>query len=194
MTVLRKEGTEPFAQVPLVDPSGTFTSGDVVDGLAAEPGTGSAWVAYRGEMEIELPYSARLARIHADGTVDPEIRLPAPGEGISEHGTAGPIACPGAEQCWMGTEHGWLFHLGPDLPQDTDPAMHALITFRPADDSLPFVPPIDLPEDDSGAASPYEYRPAEEEAQQRSEKQAATAEAGVFGAAPAGDRRSACSS
>lgn len=170
VTVLRKEGAEPFAQVPLADPSGVFTYGDVVDGLAAEPGTDAAWVAFRGEMEIELPYPARLARIHADGTVDPEVRLPGPGEGLSEHGTAGPIACPAAEQCWLGTEHGWLFHLGPDLAQDTDPAMHTLITFRPPDDSLPFVPPIDLPEDDSGASSPYEYRPAEEEAGTSSER------------------------
>ena len=62
----------------------------------------------------------------------------------------------------MATEHGWLFHLGPDPSQDTDPAMHMLITFRPPDDSLPAVPPIDLPEDDSGASSPFEYRPPEE--------------------------------
>lgn len=162
VTVLRKQGAAPFAQVPLVDPADVFAPGDAVTGLAPEPGTDSAWVAFRGETEIELPYPAQLSRIHADGTVDPELRLPAPGEGLSFHGTAGPVACPATEQCWMGTEHGWLFHLGPDLAQDTDPAMHALITFRPPDNSLPFVPPIELPDDDSGASSPFEYRPAEE--------------------------------
>jgi hypothetical protein len=51
----------------------------------------------------------------------------------------------------MATGEGWLFHLGPDLPQDTDPAMHVLVSYRPPDHSLPSVPPISLPEDNSGA-------------------------------------------
>lgn len=162
ITFLRKEGSDPFAQVPLLDPEAVLGVGDAVNGLATEPGTDYAWVAFRGETEIESAFPARLTRIHADGTVDPEIKLPAAEEGLSPHGTAGPVACPAAEQCWMASERGWLFHLGSDLPQDTNPAMHTLITFRPPDNSLPFVPPIDLPEDDSGSSSPYEYRPAEE--------------------------------
>ena len=52
----------------------------------------------------------------------------------------------------MATQLGWLFHLGPDPEPNHDPAMHAgVITVRPRDDSLPVVPPISLPEDDSGA-------------------------------------------
>src|SRR5207342_3419447 len=94
---------------------------------------------------------ARLAFVHEDGAVEAAALLPNEGEGIGLKGAAGPIACPAAGQCWMATERGWLFHRGPDLPQDTDPALHALVTFRPADASLPTVPPISLPEDNSGA-------------------------------------------
>jgi hypothetical protein len=162
VTALRKVGGEPFAQLTGVSQEGVFEPGDAVTGLAAEPSDERVWVGFRGEAEIEGSYSARLTRVHADGTLDEEIRLPTPGEELGPHGAAGPIACPAPEQCWMATERGWLFHLGPDLPQDTDPAMHALIDFRPPDDSLPFVPPVELPEDDSGAISQYEYQALEE--------------------------------
>src|SRR5262249_17248680 len=67
------------------------------------------------------------------------------------------------EQCWMATSRGWLFHLGADPAPNDDPAMHALISFRPRDNSLPSVPPIGLPEDNSGAPSPYEYSGTGEE-------------------------------
>ncbi len=171
MTVLRKAGAGPFAQIHLVDPEGVLEFGDGLAGLAAEPGSEYAWLAFRGEGEHEVAsHQARLTRVHADGTVDPEIRLPAEGEGLSAHGPAGPIACPAAEQCWLATERGWLFHLGADPAPNADPAMHALITFRPPDDSLPFVPPVDLPEDDSGAASPFEYKGAGEEPEKEPER------------------------
>jgi hypothetical protein len=62
----------------------------------------------------------------------------------------------------MATRRGWLFHLGPPLPQDTDPAMHALIAFRPPDESLPTPPPFELPEDDSGSESAEEEAPPAE--------------------------------
>lgn len=160
VAVLRKVGTAPFAQLAL---SGApFERGDAVMGVAAEPGAEDAWIGFRGEQEIEGAFQARLTRVHADGSLDKEIRLPAPGEELSPHGSVGPVACAAIEQCWMATVKGWLFHLGPDLPQDTDPAMHTLIDFRPPDDSLPFVPPVELPEDDSGSISQYEYQALEE--------------------------------
>jgi hypothetical protein len=56
----------------------------------------------------------------------------------------------------MATGEGWLFHLGPDLPQDADPAMHVLVSYRPPDDSLPSVPPISLPEDNPESEPPSE--------------------------------------
>jgi hypothetical protein len=149
ITVLRLSGGG-FEQLPLLDPGGFLTAGDRSGGAAAEPGGEAIWVGV-GHLQDEPPAPARLVRIHADGSVEPPVLLPAEGEGIGRKGEAGPVACPAAEQCWMATSEGWLFHLGPDLPQDTEPAMHALIEFRPPDDSLPSVPPISVPEDNSGA-------------------------------------------
>ena len=153
VTALRLEGGD-LAQVALDDPSGALGPGIRVGGLAAEPG-GAAWVGFRGTGEGAVP-PARLARVHPDGTVEPPVLLPAEGEGIGRKGAAGPIACPDEEQCWMATAQGWLFHLGPNLAQNTDPALHVLVSFRPPDNSLPSVPPISLPEDDSGAELPPE--------------------------------------
>ncbi len=157
VTALRL-GAEGFEQVTLEDPGGALGPGDRVGGAAADPGSGDAWVGFREPGDKVAP-PARLTRIHADGTVDPPILLPGEGEGIGHKGPVGPIACPAAGQCWMATGDGWLFHLGPDLPQDTDPAMHVLISYRPPDHSLPSVPPISLPEDNSGAYLPPEEMP-----------------------------------
>lgn len=159
VTALRL-GPEGFEQVVLEDLAGVFGPGDRILGAAAEPGSDDAWVGFRVSGDpINAP--ARLTVIHADGTVDQPTILPAEGEGIGRKGPAGPIACPAAGQCWMATGTGWLFHLGPGLPQDTDPAMHVLVSFRPPDNSLPSVPPISLPEDNSGAESPAEETPDE---------------------------------
>ena len=148
-----------LAQVPVS--SGTFQPGDHVGGLAIEPGSDSAWVtfAHAGEFTGGSPVAsapgavARVARVHADGSVGEEAQLPAPAEGLSRKGIAGPIVCPALEQCWMATRRGWLFHLGGSLPPDADPAMHALITSRPPDNSTPPIPPVELPFDDSGSES-----------------------------------------
>lgn len=149
VTALRL-GSTGFEQVALDDPGGVLEAGDRVGGIAAEPGSEDVWVGFSEPGDFSSS-PARLALVHADGSIDPPILLPAAGEGIGRRGPAGPIACPAAGQCWMATEGGWLFHLGPDLPRNTDPAMHALVTFRPPDASLPSVPPVELPEDNSGA-------------------------------------------
>ncbi len=131
----------------------TFLPGDEVNGLAAEPGAAAAWVGFRHDGEGVNP-PARLARVHAGGTVEAPLELPAEGEGVGNKGVAGPVACPEAGQCWMATEDGWLFHLGPDPAEpNTDSALHTLIAYRPPDASLPTVPPTALPEDDSGLFS-----------------------------------------
>jgi hypothetical protein len=151
VTVLRLAGSS-FEQLSLDDPSEAFNPGTEVGGLAAEPGAAAAWVGFTRRGEGFEP-KARLALVHADGHVDPPIALPEAGEGVGLVGTAGPIDCPAPGQCWMATQKGWLFHLGPDLPRDEDPAMHALIAFRPPDNSVPSLPPLTLPEDNSGAAA-----------------------------------------
>jgi hypothetical protein len=148
VTVLRL-GSGGFEQVSLEDPTPAFEPGDSVTGLAAEPGAGAAWIGFRHATGDRVVRSTRLARVHADGTVEPPLELRPEGE-ISPKGWTGPIECPAAGQCWMATEQGWLYHLGEDPPKDHEPAMHALVTFRPRDASLPDVPPVSLPVDDSG--------------------------------------------
>lgn len=159
VTVVRSSGPNAFAQLPL-SPNATFGPGDKVPAAAAEPGAGRIWVSLRHPGE-GTQVAARVAAIGADGSVEPPHTLPAEDEGIGPKGPAGPIACPALGQCWLATDKGWLFHLGGPLPQDTDPAMHALITHRPPDDSTPFVPPVELPVDDSGSELPLVASPEE---------------------------------
>ncbi|HEX7245532.1 MAG TPA: hypothetical protein VF245_08215 [Solirubrobacterales bacterium] len=161
VTALRLEA-EGLEQIALDDPSGALGAGTGVGGLGAEPG-GDAWLGFQGSGEGAVP-PARLAHVHPDGTVEAPISLPVEGKGLSRKGAAGPIACPADEQCWMATALGWLFHLGPDPSQDTDPSMHVLVSYRPPDNSLPSVPPISLPVDDSESEPPpsSELEPVEE--------------------------------
>ncbi len=144
-------GEAGFEGVELQDPGGVLAGGDGIGGVAAEPGGDAAWVSFRRAGDSPEFSKARLTRIHADGSVDPAVLLPSDSEAIGSKGPAGPVACPAAGQCWTATQRGWLFHLGPDLAQDTDPLLHALVTYRPPDASLPSVPPTSLPEDNSGA-------------------------------------------
>jgi hypothetical protein len=149
VTALRLGAEEKLEQLPLEDPGGVFVPGTRIGGAAAAQGEG-AWIGFRkpGDTSTSL---ARLTLVHADGSVDPPTLLPAVGEELDNKGRAGPLACPAEQQCWMATEKGWLFHLGPDPLPNEDPAMHVLVSSRPPDESLPSVPPISLPEDDSGA-------------------------------------------
>jgi hypothetical protein len=152
VTVLQL-GAEGLTQLPLEDPEGVLEAGDSVSSVAAEPGRNDVWIGFmrRGDFK-RASTPARLTPIYGDGAVDPGVVLPAEGEGIERTGPAGPIACPAAEQCWMATERGWLFHLGPDPAPNADPEMHGpVITVRPPDDSVPVVSPVSLPEDNSGA-------------------------------------------
>jgi hypothetical protein len=128
-----------FSQITLQDPGEVFAPGDEVTGLAVEPGSEGVWVSYLppGENSNGIRDPAHLAKIEAAGTVGAAVFLPEAAEAIGHKGGAGPIACPAAGQCWMGTSEGWLFHLGPNLPRDEDPAMHVLITSRPKDNGLP---------------------------------------------------------
>jgi hypothetical protein len=151
VTALRL-GEGGFEPVALQDPDSVFSPGDGIDGVAADPGTGSVWVSFRQPADFGFS-KARIAQIQADGSVGPATLLPGEGEGIGPKGPAGPIASPATGQCWMATEGGWLFHLGPDPALNEDPILHALVTYRPPDASLPSVPPTSLPEDDSGAPS-----------------------------------------
>jgi hypothetical protein len=149
-----------FAQEAELLPEGF--KGAAVTAIAAEPGTGAAWIAVDSQAGAAGLGSghiahALLARVAADGNISDVQVLPSPAEeaeGIGPKGAGAKLACPAPRDCWMTTASGWLYHLAPEgersLPQDTDPAFAGLITFRPTDEGLPQVAPDAPPADDSG--------------------------------------------
>ncbi|HEY7932421.1 MAG TPA: hypothetical protein VID48_01235 [Solirubrobacteraceae bacterium] len=140
----------------------------VVNSIAAEPGSESAWVTLDSPNDAETPSPtapAIVARVSANGTVSDVLTLPSSEEaaaGVGPKGAASKVVCPAAHDCWMTTTQGWLFHLSTEserhLPLDTDPAFGGLITFRPADEGVPQVVSDTPPADDSGL--PEERPPA----------------------------------
>jgi hypothetical protein len=156
-----KEGAPTWSQVlgPETEPSGLerFPE-DVVNSIAAEPGTNSTWLALDTEADSQIPEltaRALVARVSADGSISDELRLPAAGEPYGPKGAVEQIVCPAAHDCWMTTNQGWLLHLSPpnerQLEADNDPVFSGgLITVRPPDESVPQVPPDAPPADDSG--------------------------------------------
>lgn len=134
---------------------------DVVSGIAAEPGTNSAWLALDSQADAERPSpvaKALVARVSAEGAVSETEELPSAqeeSEGVGPKGAAAEIACPAPNECWLATTQGWLFHLSRPGSStlggvDTNPAFAGLITYRPPDQGLPQVVPDAPPPDDSG--------------------------------------------
>ena len=125
---------------------------DRLTDVAVIPGTDEAMVTVVPFAERRSVNSkAIVARIDADGMVT-RTRLPAAGAG---RGSAARIACPAANECWMVTWAGWLFHYsdGTPLPRDTDPAFQGTIEFRPNEAAEQFIPDR-LPVDDSQLFAP----------------------------------------
>jgi hypothetical protein len=160
LTVVRSSGGTwqqllgPEAEPPIA------IAEDVVESIAPEPGSEGAWMAVASRDDIANPTAqATIAHVGADGSVETQT-LPSPGEaaeGIGPKGAAKEIVCPAAEDCWMITTQGWLFHLAPEgrrrLPAaevDRSAAFSSEITFRPPDAGLPQVVPDAPPPDDSG--------------------------------------------
>jgi hypothetical protein len=141
-----------FQQLKLEDPTGALAKARIV-AIAAEPGSGAAWVslAPEGEGSSEV---VQVVRIEGDGAVGAAASLPEAGEQLARKGGAGAIACPAPGDCWVASSKGWLFHLGGDYPEDGDSYFQSLITYRPADPSVPFLAPETFPEDDSGDNPP----------------------------------------
>jgi hypothetical protein len=144
-SALRNIGTG-FESIPLSEGIGTVLA------AGSEPNSAAVWVAVPRPGDPRPDANVRL--VSASGAISEMVSLPGPGEGLEFKGPATKIVCPSAGQCWLATEQGWLFHLGGPLPEDTDPAMHQLITFRPADESTRTLPPPGLPEDNSGEREP----------------------------------------
>jgi hypothetical protein len=144
-------------ETPQEDPFGE----DVVNSIAAEPGSESAWIALDTPADAASPSPstpALVARIAADGTVSDELELPVSGETAGDatgpKGAAEQLACPAPHDCWLTTSQGWLFHLSETeaaLAPDPDAAAFAgPITYRPPDEGVPQVVPDAPPVDDSG--------------------------------------------
>ncbi len=134
-----------------------------VSAIAAEPGTGDAWLALSPPTGAEKVSSAtaRALVVHVSsvGAVLGADALPSAqeeSEGTGPKGSAAKLTCPAAQDCWLATTQGWLFHLAtPPLRQRSAEAgegefFHGLITYRPPDQGLPQVTPDAPPEDDSG--------------------------------------------
>jgi hypothetical protein len=122
--------------------------------VAGVPGADdSAWVAVqRYDQRDATNVKARVALIHADGTVEQNQLLPASGAG---RGAAAKIAFTAPDDGWMVTNAGWLFHYTNDdaVAPDTDPAFSGTIDFRPNEAAEQFVPDTPPP-DDSGLLTP----------------------------------------
>jgi hypothetical protein len=131
----------------VVSDPGTFRDGREPTAIAAEPGQPDAWVSLDDGAFGKRAY---VARVDASGEVPDPVEL-GPDQGVGPRGQAGAIACPAANDCWMATDQGWLFHLtdGTRQPIDSDPNFAGVITFRPPDGGIPFAPPDDPPADTS---------------------------------------------
>jgi hypothetical protein len=154
---------------------------EVINSIAPEPSSEDAWVALtsRENRVLGSTAPAMVARVHGDQTVSDRQTLPSgaeSAEGVGPKGVADKLVCPAANDCWLATAQGWLFHLADEghrvLRSNGDPAFAGLITFRPADAGIPAVVPDAPPVDDSGLpgeapSTAVELPPNEPEARAR---------------------------
>ncbi len=142
-------------------PSTLLPAGQQLTDIAVEPGGDSAWVTLRSH-----DGRAHLARIVASEQpgeqtmqIGEQATLGLGGE-LAEDGDRGNatvISCPAANDCWLATDQGWLYHLtipGSTLPEDTDPNFQGIITYRPPDHGIPQLIADVAPPDDSLANQP----------------------------------------
>jgi hypothetical protein len=148
--VAGKQGASPFGEDRLAG-STSYVSAQRfkepgAEAIAPVPGSESAWLSLSSPEEN----GAAVALVNAAGEAEFE-NLPGPEDHVGYRGSSGPIACAAANDCWMATSQGWLFHLtdGTTYPQDTDPDFVGPITSRPPDNGLPPVYPDLPPIDDS---------------------------------------------
>lgn len=135
-----------------------------VSGIAAEPEGQGAWVALQppeGKASLTAE-RAVVAHVSGTGQVQDVQALPSGAEqeaGVGAKGAASKLVCPAANDCWLATVQGWLYHLAPagerQLPASEMPGFESggnvnLITYRPPDQGLPQVPADAPPPDTSG--------------------------------------------
>jgi hypothetical protein len=139
-------------------------------GIAAEPGSAAAWLTLGSSSRQEEAHVERLTvgevvneagRVESIGKLEGQQVLGTAQE-AGAAGTAGPIACPAANDCWLATSKGFLFHLTEDPAEpdrtevngrvegvDTDSNFAGVITFRPPDEAVPGLPSIEPPPEES---------------------------------------------
>jgi hypothetical protein len=116
--------------------------------VAAEPDKSAAWIGMSdhdvigsngGEDQDNIAHVDRMA-VDMSGST-PAARITdqdalGPAQGVGPRGNTTALTCPAAQDCWLGTDQGWLFHLsvpGAQLPQDGGPDLAGVITTRPPD-------------------------------------------------------------
>jgi len=137
--------TLPDGDTPLLDVGVTPTPQSV----AAEPGEDAAWIAVTADAAPDgQAHVDRIAITGPDSATVTDQDVLGDGQGVGPRGAASAIACPAAQDCWVATTDGWLYHLtnGTQLPVDTDPNFAGVITYRPPDSGVPVVlPPEESP-------------------------------------------------
>jgi hypothetical protein len=140
---VRLSGGE-WHEVPLQ--AGVFGPQDRFTDVAAVPGSDDAWVTVQPAQGNLSRMRPDVARIAPDGTVVERFTP------VQQRGAAARIDCVSAEDCWMVTQRGVLFHYfdpaAPRPPRDTDPAFAEVIVHRPNEAAAQTIP-SDNPEDDS---------------------------------------------
>lgn len=143
----------PAEVLPTVVGDTPLAAAERVADLAALPESQSALLALQPFTERNSANAkARVAFVDAETGRLSITRLPSSGAG---RGSAARVACPAADECWMVTTAGWLFHWtdGRDLGQDTEPLLQGTITDRPNESAAQFVPDTP-PVDDSLLLAP----------------------------------------
>jgi hypothetical protein len=144
-------GSDVWAQAP----TELLPAGERVAGLAAEPGGDSAWVSLQQNDEAvhvdRVTLSERGGRQTAEVNAQDTLGLGGKLSEYGDRGNGGPIACPAANDCWLATDQGWLYHFddGAALPRDADPSFAGVITYRPPDAGIPQLIADAPPPDDS---------------------------------------------
>jgi len=144
-----------FKQVPTAD---SFKSDERLVDIASVPGTDTAWVAVQ-------PYADRASRnayaqvARVDGATGEIVRMQVPADGVG-HGAAAKVACTAANDCWLVTTVGWIYHWtdGVAPTVDTESAYQTAITFRPNESAAQFIPDTP-PADDSNLFAPPVLKP-----------------------------------
>ncbi len=143
---------------------------DRIASIAPEPGSEAAWVSVSSPSEVDADQiagenaTARVERLTASGRVSEAVSLPSAAErerGVGHLGQATKVVCPEAEDCWMVTANGWLYHYASEatrtLERDGSAAFASLITERPKDEGIPQIQSDTQPEEELEAkAEPKE--------------------------------------